>query len=251
MMGSSTISRRLTLLALLAASARMLLAEDARGDDVDRTDFSERHLEEDRPSNPLGPATEVTSVGFLPDISSAGVPVGIDSFLLTALSNQGSRMYNVTDIDGYLLEASSSKKLEVFKKRTYGEPLNPREQRSFRYNFAPSAERKLGEYRLVFSAYYTNKEKDPFMDVVFNETIQLVAAPVSDEDMMRMLMYVVAGAVPLLLGALFIFCCKSKAAEPASSKAKAGTKDSKDVTSNEWLQNTSAASQERKKSKRG
>merc|ERR1712087_817689 len=135
--------------------------------------------------------------------------------------------------DGYLLEASSGKKLEIFEKQTYGEALNPREQRSFRYAFGPSAERKLGDYRLVFSAYYSNKEKDPFMDVVFNETTQLVAAPVSDEDMI--MMYTAAGAVPLLLGAVYLLCCKSSA-EPASAKA------ANDAPANEWLQNTSASS---------
>jgi hypothetical protein len=240
-------ARRLALFALLATSARLLLAED----DVDRTDFSEAHLKEDSPASPLAPSTEVASVALLPGLAVTGsVPVGVDTILLVALSNLGSRMYNVTNIDGYLLEAASGKKLEVFKKQTYGEALNPREQRSFRYAFGPSAERTLGDYRLIFSAYYTNKDKDPFMDVVYNETAQLVAAPVSDEDMM--MLYAAAVAVPLLLVALCMFCCKASSAEAASSKAaKSGAKDSKDAISNEWLQNTSAASEGKvKKAKR-
>ena len=78
-----------------------------------------------------------------------------------------------------------------------------------------------------------------------------MAAPVSDEDML--MLYAAAVAVSLLiLGALYMFCCKTKSAEPASSKAsKVRAKDPKDAIANEWLQNTSAASEGKaKKSKR-
>mmetsp|Transcript_9323 Transcript_9323/g.20331 ORF Transcript_9323/g.20331 Transcript_9323/m.20331 type:complete len:248 (-) Transcript_9323:211-954(-) len=244
-------ARRLVLISLLAASARLMLAEDTENDDVDRTDFSDSATSEDN-VHPLGASTEVEHVSMMPDLATPGkVPAGVDSVLLVALSNLGPRMYNVTDIDGYLVDVASSKKVELLKKRTYGESLKPHEQGTYRYAFAPSDERKLGEYRFIFSAYYTNKEKEPFVSVVFNETAELVAAPLSDEHL-KIMYAAAAGAVLLVVIIAKLFSGgKAKSTEATSSKAsKAAAKDSSGA--DEWLKNTSASSEGKsKKAKRG
>jgi len=238
--GTMLATNRRHRCSLVAAIMLCAVLADKSSDDVDRTDFSEQHLKEDRPASAVGPHSEVASASLMPDLAAEGkVPVGVDSVLLVSLSNYGSRMYNVTGIDGYLQDLKTGSKVERFSKRAYGESLNPREQRSFRYVFAPSEDRNLGDYRFVFSAYYKNKEKEPFMDVVFNETATVVPKPPSNEDTLTFYGSI-AAAVALMGLVLYAFNGKSAAAEP---KKKAQTKESSEEPSkNEWLEGTMATS---------
>lgn len=239
------------MLVCLLSSAALVVAEEdpaAADDDVDRTDFSDPALKSDIAT---GSNSEVEPASLMPDLLEDGkVPQAVESHVLVSLANLGSKMFNVTAVDGELLEAETGKRLQKFDKVQYGEPLNPREQRSFRYGFTPKETLKLGEYRFVFSVYYTNKEKDPFVDVAFNETATLVAAPVSSEE--TMMMAAVGGGV-LLLGALGFMLMPTKggkapAADKAAKKAAGGSKAEGD----EWLAGTAAIdSPTKKKSKRG
>ena len=53
----------------------------------------------------------------------------------------------------------SGKALANFTRRMYGDPLGPREQRSFRYPFVPSKKLSPGEYQMTFSVFYANRDK--------------------------------------------------------------------------------------------
>ena len=101
---------------------------------MDRTDFSDKHLQED---GPIGPHEDVDPASLMPNLADEGsasphatakptrpslscasrrvaeVPVGVASELLVSLSNLGSKMFNVTSIDGYIASASSGKKLKA------------------------------------------------------------------------------------------------------------------------------------------
>ena len=99
------------------------------------------------------------------------------SYLLVSLANLGPKMFNVTKINGVVSDVKTGKSLANFTRRMYGEPLGPREQRSFRYPFAPSKKLSPGEYQLSFSIFYANRDKTPFASVVYNEKNVLVRAP--------------------------------------------------------------------------
>ena len=99
------------------------------------------------------------------------------SYLLVSLANLGPKMFNVTKINGVVSDVKTGKLLANFTRRMYGEPLGPREQRSFRYPFAPSKKLSPGEYQLSFSIFYANRDKTPFASVVYNEKNVLVRAP--------------------------------------------------------------------------
>ena len=107
----------------------------------------------------------------------AGLPIGVPSYLLVSLANLGPKMFNVTKINGVVSDVKTGKSLANFTRRMYGEPLGPREQRSFRYPFAPSKKLSPGEYQLSFSIFYANRDKTPFASVVYNEKNVLVRAP--------------------------------------------------------------------------
>ena len=62
--------------------------------------------------------------------------MGITNYLLTALVNSGGKMFNVSKIEGSLQQLDG-KVLQKLKKYEFGEPLGPREQRSYRYPFSP------------------------------------------------------------------------------------------------------------------
>lgn len=244
---------RTLLLALLMTSAVLLVAEDASAtteeDDVDRTDFTEAHLKEDTPSGPTGPSEDIETVSLLPDLlDETKVPVGTPNQLLVSLANLGSRMFNMSHIDGTLTDLETGKKVASFKKKVFGEPLPPKEQRSFVYTFVPKAESQLGEYRLSFTAYYSaGKGLDPFLDVVYNETVELTPKPPEPDD--TMLYVAVGGGAGLLLLVVAYFLMPAKKA-PASPKKAAKSPASADDTKSEWLAGTLAGS-EGKSSRRG
>jgi len=247
---------RLFLLVCLLSSAVLLVAEEdpasAETDDVDRTDFSDPALQEDIVT-PVGPNSEVEPASLMPDLLEDGkVPQGVESHLLISLANLGSKMFNVTGADGVLQDAETGKRLQKFAKYEFGEPLNPREQRSFRFGFTPKEQLKLGDYRFVFSVYYTNKDKDPFVDVVYNETATLVVKPPSTEDT---LLYAAVGVGVLLLAVLlYALVPKSKGAKKAAAKEAAAKKapaaKATPAVADEWLAGTLAGGVSPKKKKR-
>merc|ERR1711957_882409 len=79
--------------------------------------------------------------------------------------------------NGVVSDVKSGKALANFTRRMYGDPLGPREQRSFRYPFVPSKKLSPGEYQMTFSVFYANRDKQPFSTVVYNEKNVLVAGP--------------------------------------------------------------------------
>lgn len=253
---------------------------------MDRTDFSDPALKEDQDVEE-GPSQHVLSASLLPDTpenreflqsrSSTACPsirsspalelqhmaqpalpteiqIGVNNTLLVSLSNLGGKMYNVTFIDGYLETSSSAERLGMFRRQVYGEALGPREQRSFRYLFVPPTTVKPGEYRLVFTAHYQNRDMANFVDAVFNETAELV--PASSEglslDMLLLGGGVVAGGALLLVviyilggaGSASVAGSQAKKA-PTIKKAAAGPDDASD-----WLQGTLAGSEGRSPSRK-
>ena len=75
----------------------------------------------------------------------AEIPIGRTNDLLVALANMGSKMFNVTHIEGELQDAKGSGEVLISLGRTdYGQSLGPKEQRSFRFPMALGAEEKLG-----------------------------------------------------------------------------------------------------------
>ena len=224
--------RRALLVALLVAA---VVAED---DDVDRTDFSDPALSEDKVVSATGPHSEVEPAWILPDCPDGKVPVGGSTDMVVALYNSGASMFNVSHIEAELL-TPAGKSVAKLDRYEYGQPLGPREQRSFRYPMPISAEMPLGEYLLVASAYYNSRDKSPFVSLVCNETAELVP-PLPDKDAhLQMLQMGVGGAVAVLvlvlLGRLLLGGSSGvKAAKAEKKKSNGGST----VDSNEWLSGT-------------
>ena len=174
----------------------------------------------------------------------------METVLLCALANTGPKMFNVTAIDGYLADTATGKRLkgEGFPRVEYGEPLGPREQRTFRYAFTPDAELASKEYRLIFKAYYADREKDVFSDIIYNDTAQLVPPPA---DRGALLLYGAVGLGGLLVLAAGSQLIKGPSGAPAgakpSKKAAGKTPDSSD---SEWLDDTCVSFGAAKKKKR-
>merc|ERR1719353_1639405 len=169
---------RALFMTLLLSSAAVVAAADA-DDDVDRTDFSDPALSSDLDSKPktLLPHEDVEPSSMIVQPIGENLPIGVPSYLLVSLANLGSKMFNVTKINGQLSDVRTGTAVANFTRRMYGDSLGPREQRSFRYPFVPSRKLSPGEYRVVFSAFYSNRNKEPFSTVVYNETNVLVPGP--------------------------------------------------------------------------
>ncbi len=98
------------------------------------------------------------------------------SYLLVSLANLGPKMFNVTKINGIVSDVKSGKALANFTRRMYGDPLGPREQRSFRYPFVPNKKLSPGEYQMTFSVFYANRDKEGFSTEVYSGKQVLVRA---------------------------------------------------------------------------
>lgn len=101
------------------------------------------------------------------------------SYLLVSLANLGPKMFNVTKINGIVSDVKSGKALANFTRRMYGDPLGPREQRSFRYPFVPNKKLSPGEYQMTFSVFYANRDKEGFSTEVYSGKQVLVRASAS------------------------------------------------------------------------
>lgn len=188
---------------LLLSSAAVVAAEDfsdpAYNADLDKPKTLLPHSDVEPSSMMLQPAGE-------------GLPIGAPSYLLVALANLGPKMFNVTKINGVVSDMKSGKALANFTRRMYGDPLGPREQRSFRYPFVPSKKLSPGEYQMTFSVFYANRDKEPFSTEVYSGKQVLVAGPPEKAELplkeIAMALALVLGlglaystVAPLLIGA--------------------------------------------------
>jgi len=211
--------------AVLFSCAAVIAAVE---DDVDRTDFSDPALSSDLDKKkPLGPHDDVEATSMIVQPIGESLPIGVASYLLVALSNVGPKMFNVTKINGVVTDIKTGEKVGNFSRKIYGDPLGPREQRSFRYPMVPSKKLSPGEYRMAISAFYNNRDKEPFVSVVFNETKVLVAGP--GEPMNLPLGEIAMGVAALLAIAV---AYTTFAPAPSSKGPKDNTKPSEPT---QWL----------------
>jgi len=217
-------------LTLLLSSAAVIAAVDA-DDGVDRTDFSDPALSSDLDKKPktLLPHTDVEASSMIVQPIGENLPIGVASYLLVSLANLGSKMFNVTKINGQLSDVRTGKALANFTRRMYGDPLGPREQRSFRYQFVPNKKLSPGEYRIVFSAFYSNRDKEPFSTVVYNETNVLVPGPPEPSELP--LLNIAMGVAAAL--AIAIAYTQFSSAPTAKSAQSGDTRPAEEAT--QWL----------------
>lgn len=178
----------------------------------------------------------------------AEVPVATTSYLLIALANLGGKMFNVSAVD-CRLDTADGALAQKLKRQQYGEPLGPREQRSFRFGFAPDAETALGEHKLVCHVYYNNREKDQFLSEVFNDTVTLVPAPPDLEARIKLAQTVVGVVAGLLLVVAIVSRIGGAMSSGTSSKPKQA-KASAGGETDEWLAATLAGSENRSPKKK-
>lgn len=137
-------------------------------------------------------------------------------------------MFNVTKINGVLSDVLTGKVVANFTRRMYGDSLGPREQRSFRYSFVPSKKLLPGEYGMTFSAHYSNRDKEPFATLVYNETKLLVAGPPEPSDL-PLLQGAIVAALLLAAAAMCTQIAPAKALQPAVDYTRAADEPS------QWL----------------
>jgi hypothetical protein len=216
---------------------------------------SQEHLKEDAPVGPSGPHSDIEPAWIFPEAPDSKLPVGGTTDLLVALANAGNKMFNVSHVEGRLLDAAGALAFAL-PRFEYGQPLGPHEQRSFRFPITLDKEAALGEYSLDAKVYYNTRDKEPFVSTVLNETVELVP-PLPTGDAQLRLLQAALGVV----GVLVVIVLASRAAmSPADGKGKAARKakgdsagDASAVADNEWLRGTLAGSEGRssKKTKRG
>lgn len=195
------------------------------------TDFSDPALQSNLDkSKQLMPHEDVEHSSIILQPMKESVPIGVQSYLLVALANLGPKMFNVTKVNGIVSDVQTGKALANFTRRMYGDPLGPREQRSFRFPFIPSKKLMPGKYRMAFSAYYNNREQEPYATVVYNETSVLVAGPTASRDLSLLH---TAAIVAVLLAAAAAYTQFAPTLVATTSTSSDGTKTADEPS--QWL----------------
>lgn len=231
-------------------------SDESRLEDVDRTDFTEEHLKEDKVKVASAPHADVEPAWIFPEAPESKLPIGGTTDLLVALANAGAKMFNISHIEGRLLDAEGALKLAL-PRYEYGQPLGPLEQRSFRFPINLSDEMALGEYTLDAKIYYNTRDKEPYVSPALSEAVELVPALPSGDAQLRILqaaLGVVAVLVVVLLAVRAMLpAADGKAKGGGAKKPKLNDAELDAVVSNEWLAGTLAGTERRspKKTKKG
>lgn len=244
---------RFLLVALVFTAAAVNAEDESPLEDIDRTDFTDPALQSDEIRIGTVPHSDIEPAWIFPESPESKLHVGGTTDLLVALANGGAKMFNVSHVEGRLLDAAG-KLVTRLPRFEYGQPLGPLEQRSFRYPVELDAEMALGEYKLVAKIFYNTRDKEPFMSLVLDsEPVELVPPLPSGDAQAKMLQAAVGVAVVLVLGLL-----GARTAAPADSKGKSSAaKKAKEGGNgggnNEWLSGTLAGTETRspKKTKKG
>jgi len=232
------MARYVLFATLLLSSAAVIAA-----DDVDREDLSDPALNADldKPKTLL-PHSDVEPSSMMLQPVGESLPIGVPSYLLVSLANLGPKMFNVTKINGIVSDVKSGKALANFTRRMYGDPLGPREQRSFRYPFVPNKKLSPGEYQMTFSVFYANRDKEGFSTEVYSGKQVLVAGPPEKSELP---LTEIAMAVALVLGLAIAYTSLAPLLSGApKSNAPVDTRAAADPS--QWL--PAVASPKKKKS---
>jgi len=233
-------ARFLTLAVLLTSAAIVVCEDDPALSEDPEPDFTDPALSEDPVATDAHP--DIEPAWIFPDCPDGKVPVGGSTDLVVALANIGSKMFNVSHVTGKLTTASGKTAREL-KLYEYGQQLGPREQRSFRYPLPIDAETPLGEYTFVAQAFYNTKDKQPYVSVVYNETIELVPPlPDKDAQMLRAIQVGAGGGLVVLLALSAARLMLSGGSSAGKPSKKAASKESAAAATdaNEWIKNLPA-----------
>lgn len=244
---------RFLCIALVLTNAAVTVSA-AEEEDVDRTDFSEAHLQDDTPMKAKDAHSAVSTAWIFPEAPDSKLPVGGTTDLLVALTNAGDKMFNVSHIEGRLVDGAG-KLVLALPRFEYGQSLGPLEQRSFRFPIELDAEMALGELTLTAKIYYNTRDKSPFVSLVLDgEAVELVPPLPSADAQIRMVLTGVGIAGVLALGYI-VSKALSAPTEGAGGKASPSKAKAKKADSggNEWLSGTLAGAEKRasKKTKLG
>lgn len=187
---------RRTLLVALACTLAVgvVYAEADETDDVDRTDFSDPALHEDTLEPPKH-ADFIDHVAVLPEKAHF---IGANNTLVFALTNARGRMVTVTHAAGVVESAETGEEIAKMRKTVFNTSLAMGTQQTYRHLFVPSMRLSPGEYRLVFKAYFRNRDMERYEVTVLTETLQLEPAPAEPIDV-RVFYAAAAGGVLLLV----------------------------------------------------
>jgi hypothetical protein len=243
------LSRFLLVALVLTSAAVAVTAQE--DDDVDRTDFSDDYLKEDKVASDAHP--DIEPAALFPESPDNKLPVGGATDLLIALANAGPKMFNVSFATAKLLVVGSGATAVELEPAEFGQSLGPHEQRSFRFPLNVSEETILGEYNLVSMIYYNTRDKEQYLSLAINETVEVVP-PLPDGDAQLRMLQAALGVAGILVVGLMVARTAMPGDGKKGSKAKAKGADADSaVAGNEWLAGTLAGSEGRqpKKTKRG
>lgn len=252
-----SLLRHSLFLALLLSSSVAIVAAEG-DDDVDRTDFSDPSVDSslDKKKAVLGASPDIEPSSMIVEPIGESLPIGVPSYLLVSLANVGvnSKIYFVSKINGVVKDIKTGEAVANFSKLEFEEKSDdgkilPREQKSFRFPFKPKKTLSPGEYQLVFSVFYHNREKEAFSAVVYDEKAVLVPGPREPTPMPDLSN--VALGVALVLGLAIAYTQMMPAAKSAPKDASKPEEPAQWLPNNGDVVSANSPTKKKKGAKRG
>eukprot|EP00697_Spironema_sp_BW2_P015189 gnl/Spiro4/5942_TR3043_c0_g1_i1.p1 gnl/Spiro4/5942_TR3043_c0_g1~~gnl/Spiro4/5942_TR3043_c0_g1_i1.p1 ORF type:complete len:286 (+),score=-19.34 gnl/Spiro4/5942_TR3043_c0_g1_i1:105-860(+) len=196
----------------------------------------------------LVPSPYVSVFSVFPESAEKTFTVGEVVEVVVALSNNGEKPVNVTNILASLRYPQDWRvSIQNFTRQYYGVVVAPGEQQSFSYYFIPDALLDPRTFGLQANVFYFDSDNNTFTSAFYNGTITLKEV---DEvvDVQMLFTYVGILAVAVLVG-FFAYSNLTKGTKKRAPKRVVETGTKVDVADNEWLQGTSADPQLKQRSK--
>lgn len=202
----------------------------------------------EEPEVVLLPSSDVQTAFVFPDFPTQEFHAGDATDVVLGVTNTGVRALHFTSIQGSLYYHLDSKYIiENYTNPEIDVTVNPNEQRSISHNFRPHPMLDVGQFGLVFTAYYHDNEGGEFASVFFNQTIDIIEKEeIFDTDFLFRGSFVIA--LVLLGGFIMLQATQSlgrktqKIERGTSSGSLSGSGDSS------WLEGTSVDGYGKKKS---
>jgi len=191
----------------------------------------------------------VSVYSIFPESAEKTFTVGEVVEVVLALSNNGEKLVNVTNIVASLRHPGDWRvSIQNFTRQFYGISVAPGEQQSFSYYFRPDALLDPRTFGLQANVFYTDADNNNFTSAFYNGTLTLQEQN-EVVDVQMLFTYVGILAVAVLV-AFFAYSNLTGGSKKRAPKRVVETGTQKvDAADNEWLQGTSADPQVRQRAK--
>ncbi|XP_022080307.1 translocon-associated protein subunit alpha-like [Acanthaster planci] len=191
----------------------------------------EEEAEEEDEQEQLKAAEDVETTLLFTKNADKEIPVNKLIQILVGFTNNGKQNYMVENIHASLRYPQDfSYYIQNFTSREYNTLIEPGKEATLEYIFQASESLALRPFGFVMELHYKDAEGNPFMDAVFNDTVQFIEQDEGlDTETFFLYVFLVALVVLLVVGAQQLVVSLGKKRKVAKPVVETGTQNHTDI----------------------